>query len=138
MGLDCSHGAWRGAYSAFTRWRNTIAQAAGYSVAKVQYEDGYSAPAVMIDWGHITEAQLHGEWEETPSDPLLVLIAHSDCDGVIKPEQAEPLAARLEELVDNLPTEDAPGHIGNWRSKTQSFIDGLRKAAAAGENLEFF
>jgi hypothetical protein len=61
MGLDTSHDAWHGAYSAFTRWRNTVAAAAGYAVWDVMYEDGYQSPTVMIDWGHITERNLQGD-----------------------------------------------------------------------------
>jgi len=30
MGLDLTHGCWHGAYSAFMRWRQKIAELAGY------------------------------------------------------------------------------------------------------------
>lgn len=30
MGLDTSHDCWRGAYSAFNRWRRALAEAAAY------------------------------------------------------------------------------------------------------------
>lgn len=132
MGLDTSHDCWHGAYSAFTRWRNALAEAAGYAIVNI---NGHTA--ALIDWGHITERQLFGDWETTPSDPLIVLIAHSDCEGEIRPAQAAQLAARLEELLPLLPNEDAGGHIGNWRDKTQVFINGLRAAASANESVEF-
>lgn len=138
MGLLVSHDCWHGAYSAFTTWRNKIAEVAGYQVTRIVWdEDRYNPPQPVIDWGHVTKAQLMGEWEETPDDPLLVLIAHSDCEGKIHPEQAEPLADRLEELLPRLPDEEVRGHIGHWREKTQAFIDGLRDAAAADEVVEF-
>lgn len=35
MGLDVSHDAWHGAYSAFTRWRNCLAEDAGYPLNMV-------------------------------------------------------------------------------------------------------
>jgi len=66
MGLDTSHECWHGAYSAFTRWRHELATVAGYDVVHV---DGEVIPRVMIEWGHLTEANLFGEWAETPSDP---------------------------------------------------------------------
>ena len=91
----------------------------------------------MIDWGHVSEDNLFGEWDKTPDDPLLVLIAHSDCEGVIHPEQAIPLANRIEELMPLLSTEPDTGHIGDWKIKTQKFIDGLRLAAESGEDVEF-
>jgi hypothetical protein len=116
-----------------------LAEVAGYAVAKIVWdEDGLNSEQPVIDWGHITKGQLMGKWEETPDDPLLVLIAHSDCEGTIYPEQAGPLADRLEELLPRLPDEEAPGHIGHWGQKTQKFIDGLREAAAEGEPVEFY
>lgn len=137
MGLDTSHDCWHGAYSAFSRWRNKIAEVAGYDVARVQYEDHIWHELALIDWGHMTPANLQGEWGETPADPLLVLIAHSDCDGVIHPVQAGPLAERLQELLPLLPDEEGPGHIRHWRGTTQQFIDGLRAAAGANEDVVF-
>lgn len=133
MGLYASHGCWSGAYGAFTRWRNELAEVAGYWIH--QMPNGHTT--AVIDWGHVTAEQLHGEWAETPADPLLVLIAHSDCEGVIHPAQAGPLADRLEELIPLLPLDRAGGHVGDWRETTQQFADGLRRAAAAGEDVEF-
>lgn len=135
MGLDTSHECWHGAYSEFTRWRHKIAQVAGYKFEKCppphQYMD-----QVVIDWDQYTDANLHGIWEKTPDDPLIVLIAHSDCDGEIFPAQAVPLADRLESLLPLL-TGDGGGHIGDYVTKTRAFIDGLRKAAAANEPVDF-
>lgn len=138
MGLDTTHNAWHGAYGAFSRWRDKLAEVAGYEIANIRAtSEGYGRDMVLIDWGHVTAEQLQGEWDETPADPLLVLIAHSDCDGVIHPAQAGPLADRLEELLPLLPGGDGGGHIGNWHDKTRQFIDGLRAAVADGEDLGF-
>lgn len=137
MGLDTSHNCWHGAYSAFNRWRHGVAEAAGYAVWQVKYESGQLSDTVMIDWGHVTEANLYGDWETTPTDPLIVLIAHSDCEGAIRPAQAGPLAERLAELLPALPDGDGGGHVRNWRETTQQFIDGLRAAATAGQDVEF-
>lgn len=132
MGLDCSHDCFHGAYSAFNRWRNELAKVAGYSFAKY---DGMEAPS--IDWGHLPDETVFGEWARTPEDALVVLIAHSDCEGVIHPAQAEALAKRLEELIPLLPQEKDWGHIGDWRAKTQQFVDGLRLAVERNEDVEF-
>lgn len=139
MGLDTSHDCWHGAYSAFSRWRDKLAEVAGYQIAKVDWGPGSFGPrdTVLIDWGHIEEECCQGTWTETPADPLIVLIAHSDCDGWIHPAQAGPLADRLEELLPLLPDEEAAGHVRHWRTTTQRFIDGLRAAVAAGESVEF-
>ena len=138
MGLDTTHDCWHGAYSSFTRWRNELASVAGYQLATIEYDDGWRSETVLIDWGHLaTEETLAGKWSETPGDPLLVLIVHSDCDGGIYPEQAQVLADRLEELLPLLPSKNDAGHIGNWRNKTQQFIDGLREAFDNYEVVEF-
>jgi hypothetical protein len=134
MGLDTSHDCWRGAYSAFSRWRDQLAKVAGYEFAVLK--DDYRE-TILIDWGHIVEKNYQGQWDEMPADPLIVLIAHSDCDGEILPEHAGPLADRLTELLPLLPDGDGGGHIGNWRTKTQQFIDGLRLAVEQGEPVEF-
>ena len=143
MGLDTSHGCWHGAYSAFKRWRDTVAEAAGYAVWPVIYDNaklkdgsGFGTETIMLDWGHITEANLAGVWERPPSDPLIVLFAHSDCDGQIFPEHAGPLADRLQEMLPEL-EGDFGGHIGDIKAKTQKFIDGLRLAVAANEPVDF-
>jgi hypothetical protein len=142
VGLDTSHGCWHGAYSAFTRWRNTIAEAAGYDLMPPTPEEVAAGviPSLrypMLEWSGVVAENFQGEWTRTPPDPLIVLIAHSDCDGVIHPAQAGPLADRLEELLPKLPEGDGGGHIGDWRDKTQRFIDGLRAAVAAGEDVDF-
>lgn len=136
MGLDTSHNCWHGAYSAFSRWRHKIARVAGYDVFKVVYEDGYTQDTIMIDWGHITGDNLMGKWEILPKDPLIILFAHSDCEGVIYPDAASLLADRLEELLPLL-DGDGGGHIGSYKDKTMAFIDGLRNAAIVGEVVDF-
>ena len=137
MGLDITHDCWNGAYSAFSRWRQKIAEAAGYWVLPVTYPDGGGThPTIILDWHRYQNGELFGEWRDPPRDPLLVLFVHSDCEGVIHPEQAGPLADALESLLPKL-QGDGGGHIGDYREKTQNFINGLRAAAAAGEDVEF-
>ena len=76
-------------------------------------------------------------WNYFKNDPLTILLRHSDCEGTIAAADCAPLAYRLAELLPLLPDEDGGGHIGNWRKKTQTFIDGLFAAASADEPVEF-
>ncbi len=76
-------------------------------------------------------------WDCLKPDPLHELLHHSDCEGEIPWESCEGIADSLERILPNLPDEDAGGHIGNWRDKTQQFINGLRLAAEQKENVEF-
>lgn len=134
MGLDTTHDAWHGAYSAFARWRNEIAEALGI-------------PMVATSWGGVTyelpddlpvDDSLLGDWHGEPPDPIYYLLAHSDCEGHIEPVHAAQLADRLEEVLLLVPDHDAGGHIGMFHEKTQRFIAGCRAAAASGERIEFW
>jgi len=95
---------------------------------------------VNIDWSMFEDEHYQGEWGSfvPGDDPLLYLIVHSDCDGVIHPEQAVHIARRLESLLPLLDDKEAIGHIRpSMRAKTQAFIDGLRAAVKAGEDIQF-
>ncbi len=178
MGLDTSHGCWHGAYSAFMRWRETIAAIAGIPLWLMEnfYDppamdliertkprasafgaaegggfvaDRYSLMTALADsaergdggrwqaWAAKFMDTLPLKWDNLKPDQLHVLLNHSDCDGIIESKDCAALADRLEELLPLLPSEPDGGHIGVWRDKTQQFIDGLRLAASAGENVDF-
>jgi hypothetical protein len=123
MGLDTTHGCWSGSYSGFSQWRSNIAKAAGYPPADGL--TGYELP-----WDKIKDENYQGDWSEPPPDDLWYLLAHSDCDGVIHSDHAALLTKRLEEVVPLLPDELD-------RELGQQFIDGLREAAMAGEDVDF-
>jgi hypothetical protein len=155
MGLDCSHNVWHGAYSAFMRWRQKIAEVAG--LPPLELMDGLYAsldmtgatlyhgmntnePAYSQDsrpfLAHLDD-RLPISWDCLKPSPLHELLCHSDCDGEIAAENCGPIADALEALIPLLPDEEAGGHIGHWRVKTQQFVDGLRAASAASEPLRF-
>lgn len=155
MGLDCSHNAWHGAYSAFMRWRRKLAEVAG--LPPLDLMEGFYSPLTgtppTLYHGPNTRAPAYGpdsrpymaslddqlpiSWDCLKPDPLYELLYHSDCEGEIPAERCGPIADSLEKLIPLLPDEDGGGHIFNWRQKTQQFVDGLRAAAAAGEPLDF-
>ena len=132
MGLDTSHDCWHGGYTGFTHWRNWLAGMAGYKITPADYEAGNVSPSPDIDWGSFKPENYAGEWAETPKDPLLILLVHSDCDGEIKAKHCELLAVRLAGLLENLIIEEDV-----FRQRTEQFIAGLRDAAALGESVEF-
>lgn len=136
MGLDTSHDCWHGPYSAFTRFRNKLAEIAGYEVKDVTYDDGHTWPTVSIDWPRLERDNpgcFQGEWQTGEGDPLVYLIAHSDCDGVLHPPQANALADRLTELLPKIPDDG----MERTREKTARFIAGLRNAVTRGEDVDF-
>lgn len=136
MGLDTTHDCWHGAYSAFHRWRRKLAEVAGYGnlcdYAGFFIPGRYSS-AVDATPG-LTEAK---PWPDN-GDVLIELLNHSDCNGHLSAEICGPLADRLEQLLPALQVAgDGAGHIGGYAEKTETFIAGLRAAAAAGEPVEF-
>lgn len=136
MGLDTSHNCWHGAYGSFSRWRAELARVAGYPVVA---HPGLGESAYELPWDMFEPENYQGEWDSPPGDdPLLYLLVHSDCDGVIHPEQGVHIAARLEQLLPLLDDAKSVGHLApSIKDKTQQFIDGLRAAAAAGEDVDF-
>ena len=119
MGLDTTHNAWHGAYSAFNRWRGFLAELVGFEVTRERYQ-----------WhGNDIGFERH--------KPLAYLLGHSDCDGSIPVEAQIPLAEYLERLIAEYPDADLFGHVGGWHAKTKQFADGLRLAHSLGEEVEF-
>lgn len=119
MGLDTTYNCWSGAYSAFHRWRKKLAEVAGYG-----------------DLDHYYGFDGNKEW---PGKGVIEkLLHHSDCDGSIGASDCTELADALERLLPALEVAgDGGGHVGGYAQKTRQFIDGLRAAAAAGEDVEF-
>ena len=149
MGLDTSHDAWHGAYSAFMRWREMIAEIAGMPPLRMMegfWTKGQAPydPATMIfndeSGKESVERFCSGlpiKWEALKPSALHALLYHSDCEGELSPEECRGIADELEKLLPLFPQGDGGGHIGNWRDKTSQFIAGCRAAAEANEPINF-
>lgn len=132
MGLDCSHDAFSGAYSAFGRFRHVVGKAFGGSYPP------HDDPALDPDaWYWPKTVTSRDEWPG-----LAVFFSHSDCDGDIPPDVCSKLADELETLLPAIATYDmhSDGHIarnGGYSAVTQRFIDGCLRGADANEPLLF-
>lgn len=137
MGLDTSHDCWHGPYSAFMRWRERLVRLAwgGYGEQGGQRGNLWNYPGYHGQQYHKQDQTSPEPLKYPENDPLVTLICHSDCDGEIAPELCGPLADRLQEIMDaKMP---ARALYDELRPATERFIAGLRKAAAAGEPVEF-
>jgi hypothetical protein len=141
MGLDTSHGAFHGAYSAFNRLRQAVARAAGGSY-----------PPHFDDNGEYRKDIDQGFWyvpdDVSPeSHPgLYEFLSHSDCDGEISPEMCIKVADDLEKLIPIMERDgydqgkENAGHLkgaGGIVACVRRFAEGCRLAAQNGEVLDF-
>lgn len=138
MGLDTTHECWHGPYSHFNQWRIAVQIAAGWTLDFMPYKspggrDLESAEARHLAWELFEEPNYQGFWTTDPADVLVVLIVHSDCDGVIPHRFCAPLSGVLRALAEKM---CAPGD--SWeRLATIQFAEGLMLAHRRGEDVEF-
>jgi hypothetical protein len=64
------------------------------------------------------------------TDDIIPLLDHSDCDGILTPDECKKVAPRLRELVKSWPDEYD-------RNRALELADGMEQAAKSGEDFEF-
>lgn len=133
MGLDTTHGAFHGSYSAFNNFRGFLLKSIGGSYPP--HEDKELSNGHWY-WGEGYSFETH--------KGLAEFFCHSDCDGEISPEMCKVVADELEEILPKIEElaekEQAYGHIlrdGGWVEVTKRFINGCRLAHERNEPLEF-
>ena len=126
MGLDLSHGDFYCGYISFTLWRKHIAVLEGYGLEN----EGRYNEYIALDWENIPDGSVEGVEDWFPNDPLLILFAHSDCGGVIYPNQCRLLADRLKDILPKMREE-------RWEYLTRKFIKACEEAVEMNECLEF-
>ena len=136
MGLDCSHDAFHGAYSAFNRFRKAVARAMNGSFPPHDppvHPDGTRMEDDSWYWGDGYTAETH--------PGIALFLSHEDCDGILTPEECLLVARDLEGLLPMLDTYGpGDGHIaraGGYGEVARQFIAGCLAAAAAQEDLVF-
>lgn len=122
MGLTTSHGCWDGAYSTFGQFRTILAAYAGIDLNKMEGFGG-SIP-----------------FPSREDEPLVILLDHSDCDGVIEFKETKILANRMDEILTIAEKDDSKIlglGVDYFIKKLDTFIDGLLTAHAKGEDVDF-
>lgn len=133
MGLDCSHDAFHGAYSAFNRLRQAVTASLGPDGSWPPHENKTLDPDKFFIPDEYTQSEWPGLWE---------FLTHSDCDGEISPEMCVKVADDLEKVLPKVEALgwESHGHIaarGGFVEVLRKFIAGCRAAAAEGVPLDF-
>lgn len=113
MGIDFSHCDAHWAYSGFARFRKRIADEIGFP-----------------DYDSVSDTN-DPRFAAIKKDPLVFLLAHSDCDGHLTAKQCQKLAPRLREIVSKWPDDD------NDKGRALELCDGMKLAAKQNKKLEF-
>jgi hypothetical protein len=148
MGLDISHDAFHGAYSAFNRFRVAVCYVTGGSFPPHWKLDKYGEHILdshgmpIIDEKFDREMWYWGKRYSKKTHPgLFELLSHSDCDGEISPKLCNKLADEIEALLPALHALGiGSGHIqcaGGYGEVARKFIEGCRRAAAENKPLIF-
>jgi hypothetical protein len=111
MGLDTTHDCWHGSYFRFMDFRKVICEVAG--LGNLEEYEGYGGNRRFPD-----------RFQES----LVILLDHSDCDGIIRWCETRRLAKRLLSLLPNLQ---------DWQQQTKQFAEGLMRAWRRLERVEF-
>jgi hypothetical protein len=119
MGLDTTHDCWHGPYSTFNGFRRIVAAQVGMDLDLME---GFGGPV---------------PWALLVPDPLHVLLNHPDCEGQIPAADCAPLADRLEQLLPYIEGPDDAAFAHSPAAMARQWIEGLRRAARAGEPVEF-
>lgn len=146
MGLDCSHDAFHGAYSAFNSFRSAVCRAVGGTYPP-HWLRTYDGDIAKDESGRpLRDLSLEDGMWYVPDDftrdkhpGLYEFLEHSDCDGSISPAMCSVIADELEPLLDKMPQE-SHGHIerdGGYRAVLKRFIDGCLAAHLEGKPLRF-
>lgn len=120
MGLDFSHCDAHWTYGGFNQFRHRLAsKAMGFEVDNI-YDHRNIVSYFRID-------------------PIYKFLDHSDCDGILTPEEMKTIYPRLDELVDamHLDCTDDNYDIMYDIINGKKLVEGMREAVSKNENLEF-
>src|SRR5215217_1036907 len=144
MGLDVSHGAFNGAYSAFNRFRKIVAEAIGGSYPP------HKSPLVCSDGDIIVSPDQNRFYVpgsrktfQVEQPGISAFLLSNDCEGEFSPELCKQMADELEAILPRIEKLDdgGAGHIerdGGFLAVTKRYIEGCRLAHSENENLRYY
>lgn len=112
MGVRIGDATW--SYTGFHNFRTEVARLDGIDLNEMA---GFCDREDAVRWDSVDSA-------------LNPLLDHSDCDGVLTPEQCAQVAPRLAELSDQL-------HSSYDRRQAENLVEAMELCIASGVPLEF-
>ena len=119
MGLDTTHNCWHGSCTSFNTFRRKLAQMVGVDLYS---HIGYGGD---LSEEHLMQA----------SNELFPLLNHSDCDGLLSPQECSLVAKGLTKIL--LEIDKNPDPDLYFKDKVKMFRDGCLLAVEREENVEF-
>ncbi len=153
MGLDITHDCYHGGFHTFNYWRIWLAKQIGLPLDMMQGHTGYYVTTEEVDairkqlGADCYNEPLHSGYQvlrhmqdckgiswQSISDPLKILLDHSDCDGCIRWHNAGKIALRLLLIIRQ--SKDDPDY-SQWYETTKRFALGCCQAYQQRENILF-
>jgi hypothetical protein len=116
MGLDFNNNDAHWSYGGFNSFRRKVASSIGINLDEMYGFQG-SNP-----------------WE-TVNDDVKIFLDHSDCDGVLTPEECAKVWPRLQEIIGKWDKGDFSNQYDIFQSEL--LIAGMKNSVESNENLEF-
>lgn len=141
MGLDTTHDAFHGAYSAFNRFRQIVAKAAGCSYP--YHTEDYTSNGKTIPVEELDQERYYTPDNFKNTNPgLTAFFVSNDCEGEFSPEICKQMADEMESVLPEIEKQGSGGgHIerdGGYGEVAKRYIAGCRLAYENKENLEYY
>lgn len=145
MGLDFSHCNARWGYIGFMHFRTRLAAEAGIALHCTEsfaFTASGKGPAKTVylclaadnddgpNYGNLIGRQPVLKWENIKDD-IVPFLNHSDCDGILTPEECAKVHPRLSELIFKWPEDDTD------KIKALELVEGMKLCVERRENLVF-
>lgn len=131
MGLGFSHGGAHWSYSSFNEFRQRVCQSVGINLYEIR---GFFTKAERKEGFETQNWPEKRPWEEI-DDPIVPLMNHSDCDGVMTPEECAQVAPRLREIVESWPGVDLLERYD--KENGLKLVCGMEECAEKDVSLQF-
>ena len=126
MGLQVDYDCYSGGYMGFMRFREWLAQIVG--LPDLRSMEGFQ-DFDPKEKGHL--------WDEYRSDPVCLLLDHSDCEGELTLEECKRLLPRLRQISVALDTLYLVPKLSNNEDLLDQWIEGLASAIGDESGVTF-